>query len=62
MKYISTADAASALGVSERRVRQLIEAGAVKGAQKVGKVWLVPADKDGAPKVTLNAPGRPRHE
>lgn len=59
-RFCSTADAARALGISERRVRQLLEAGAVKGAEKVGGVWLVPIGKDGAPKVTLRPPGRPR--
>lgn len=62
MRLLSTKDAAAALGISERRLRQLIEAGRVKGAQKIGGSWLVPTDKDGAPKVTLNPPGRPRHE
>lgn len=59
VRYVSTAEAARALGVSERRVRQLLEAGGVKGAQKVGRDWIVPADKDGNPKITLNPPGRP---
>ena len=38
--YVSVADAARALGVSDRRIRALIRAGAL-AAQHVGRPWLV---------------------
>lgn len=41
---ILTADeAATVLGVSERRVRQLLDAGRIAGARKLGRDWAIPA-------------------
>lgn len=59
VRAVSVAEAADALGVSERRVRQLIDAGRVPGAERIGGVWLIPTDKDGRPKIELRGPGRP---
>ncbi len=54
---ISTADVARELGVSQRRVRALIQAGRLP-ARRVGPVWLVePADLE---RVRIRRPGRPR--
>lgn len=39
---ITIADAARALGLSERRTREIVSAGAVVGARKVGRVWAIP--------------------
>lgn len=58
-RFMSTAEAAAVLGVSERRVRAILETGRVKGAFKVGGTWVIPVDRDGNPKITLNPPGRP---
>lgn len=41
---LSVADAAKLLGVTDRRVRVLREGGRIPGAQKVGGVWVLPAD------------------
>jgi len=57
MKIISTAEAAKRLGVTQNRVRALIEAKRLK-ATKVGNVWLIdPKDLDA---VKDRKVGRPR--
>lgn len=54
---ISTGDAARELGVSFRRIEQLITTGRLP-AQQVGGRWLIdPADLD---RVRSRPPGRPR--
>lgn len=40
--YIHTTKAASLLGISDRRLRQLSQQGRIKGAYKSGKFWLIP--------------------
>ena len=42
MSYISTTEVANRWGVSERRVVQLCSENRVKGAQLIGKTWLIP--------------------
>ena len=39
---VTVRQAATELGVSERRVRQLARAGRVRGAVKLGQGWLIP--------------------
>ena len=39
---VTVKEAASRLGVSERRVRQLARNGRVRGATKAGAEWLIP--------------------
>ena len=39
--YLHTAKAASLLSISDRRLRQLLQQGRVKGAYKSGKYFLV---------------------
>ncbi len=57
MKIINTAEAAKRLGVTQNRVRALIEAKRLK-ATKVGNVWLIdPKDLDA---VKVRKVGRPR--
>lgn len=51
-KFLSVADVAADLGVSPRRVQQLLSAGRIQGAIRVGgdtrrAVWLIPAGPDG---------------
>ncbi|OAI54028.1 hypothetical protein AYO44_03865 [Planctomycetaceae bacterium SCGC AG-212-F19] len=41
MEYLSTQQAAEALGVNDSRIRQLVRAGLLK-AEKVGRDWLIP--------------------
>ena len=40
--YVHTTRAASLLGISPRRLRQLLQQGRVIGAYKSGKFWLIP--------------------
>ena len=40
--YVHTVEAASLLNISDRRLRQLLQQGRVKGAYKSGRYWLVP--------------------
>ena len=44
MEYLTISEAAKAWGVSSRRVQQLCKEGAVAGAKKEGRSWLIPAD------------------
>ncbi|NEO80918.1 helix-turn-helix domain-containing protein [Moorena sp. SIO4G3] len=41
-KCVSTTEAASLLGISSRRLRQLLSSGRVRGAYKSGKFWIIP--------------------
>ncbi|OLT61810.1 MULTISPECIES: helix-turn-helix domain-containing protein [Moorena] len=41
-KCVCTTEAASLLGISPRRLRQLLEKGRVRGAYKSGKFWIIP--------------------
>ena len=44
MEYISTSEAASKWGISERRVRSLCETGKIDGVRRCGKwAWTIPA-------------------
>ncbi|MDJ0745845.1 MAG: helix-turn-helix domain-containing protein [Xenococcaceae cyanobacterium MO_167.B27] len=49
--YVHTTKAASLLGISPRRLRQLLQQGRVKGAYKSGKFWLIPL-YNGLPQIT----------
>ncbi|MGK7894149.1 MAG: helix-turn-helix domain-containing protein [Xenococcus sp. (in: cyanobacteria)] len=49
--YVHTTQAASLLGISSRRLRQLSQQGRIKGAYKSGKFWLIPL-YNGLPQVT----------
>lgn len=44
MEYITTKEAVKKWNVSERRVRQLLDEGRIKGATKIGNVWTIPKD------------------
>ena len=41
-KCVCTTEAASLLGISSRRLRQLLQDGRVRGAYKSGKFWIIP--------------------
>lgn len=43
MEYISTTEVSCKWGISERRVVQLCSENRIKGAQFVGKTWLIPS-------------------
>jgi hypothetical protein len=42
MHLVSTSQAAALLEVSDARVRQLLIAGRIRGAYKIGKFWVIP--------------------
>ena len=46
---VTVKEAASRLGVSERRVRQLARIGRVRGAVKAGSEWLIPTPVEVTP-------------
>lgn len=39
---VTTSQAAKVLGVTEARVRQILQAGGIVGARKWGKEWVIP--------------------
>lgn len=43
MDYISTKDAATKFGISDRRVQKLCESGRIPGSQMISGVWLIPS-------------------
>jgi len=43
MDYISAEEAAEKWGISKRRVQTLCSEGRIKGAMKVGMVWVIPS-------------------
>lgn len=42
MKYYSTVELAEKWGISSRRIGVLCEEGRIPGAQKIGRVWMIP--------------------
>lgn len=44
MEYMTISEAAKQWGISSRRVQQLCKEGAVAGAKKEGRSWLIPTD------------------
>ena len=44
MEYMTISEAAKVWGISSRRVQQLCKEGAIAGAKKEGRSWLIPAD------------------
>ena len=57
MKIIGTDEAARRLGVTQNRVRALIDAKRLK-ATKIGNAWLI--DPQDLEAVKIRKPGRPR--
>lgn len=47
--YKTVKDVAEELGVTPRRVRQLIEQGRIEGAVKVGRDWMIESRTQVAP-------------
>ncbi|MBQ6505206.1 MAG: AAA family ATPase [Flexilinea sp.] len=46
MNYLSISDAEKKWNISRRRLQQLCKSGAVNGARKEGRSWLIPEDAD----------------
>lgn len=42
MDYMTTKDASTLWGISDRRIQQLCNSNRVKGAVKMGNTWLIP--------------------
>ena len=42
MEFMTTNDAVKKWGISERRIRQLLQDGRIEGAVKVGNKWNIP--------------------
>ena len=42
MKYLNISEAAVRWGITGRRIQQLCKSGAIKGAKKEGRSWLLP--------------------
>lgn len=42
-ELLSTEQAARELGISRRRIRQLLSSGRVVGARQVGRWWIIPS-------------------
>jgi excisionase family DNA binding protein len=57
MPELTTTQAAARLGVSQARIRQLIEAGRLP-ARKAGRDWLI--EEGFLQRVAVRKPGRPR--
>ena len=55
-KCVCTTEAASLLGISSRRLRQLLEKGRVRGAYKSGKFWIIPLFNN-LPQITKGSRG-----
>ncbi|NEP33817.1 MULTISPECIES: helix-turn-helix domain-containing protein [unclassified Moorena] len=55
-KCVCTTEAAALLGISSRRLRQLLDAGRVRGAYKSGKFWIIPL-VNGLPQITKGSRG-----
>lgn len=45
-KFMTVAQAAKEWDISEPRIRQWLQDGRIKGAQKIGRDWLIPAKAD----------------
>ncbi len=54
--YIGTTEAANLLGVSPSRIRYLLKQGRIKGAYKIGKIWVIPLF-NGIPIITEGSRG-----
>lgn len=58
-RLLSTLEAAKELGITDVRMRQLLQEGRVGGARKVGTTWVIPVGTDGRPMVEIRRVGRP---
>ncbi|NEP00385.1 MAG: helix-turn-helix domain-containing protein [Symploca sp. SIO2E9] len=48
--FVSSTQAAHLMGISPRRIRQLLSQGRIQGALKIGKFWIIPL-VEGMPQV-----------
>ncbi|NEO30594.1 MAG: helix-turn-helix domain-containing protein [Symploca sp. SIO3C6] len=54
--FVSSTQAANLMGVSPRRIRQLLSEGRIEGALKIGKFWIIPL-VEGMPQVRKGTRG-----
>ncbi|MGI6456363.1 MAG: helix-turn-helix domain-containing protein [bacterium] len=60
MNKLTTREAAEVLGVSERRIRAMLDQGKFPNAEKFGHIWMIdPADLERA-EVRDRKPGKPK--
>ena len=57
-RRVSTSQAAVLLGIGPRRVRQLIKADRIPGAERIGHIWTVPLGEAGNILITTSDRGR----
>lgn len=48
-RRVSLLEAANALGISPGRLRVLCAEGRVRGAERIGRAWVIPVDEYGMP-------------
>jgi excisionase family DNA binding protein len=60
--FVSTADTAERLGVSNTRVLQMIYEEVITGAQKFGRDWFIPETEVKRLEKTDRPAGRPRKD
>ena len=60
--YLTTTEAASRLNVSSARVRQMILAGVINGAEKAGRDNLIPEKEIARLENIERLPGRPKRD
>lgn len=56
--YVTTADAAKELNISQRHMRRLITTGVVSGCVEVGKTYLIPREQIEAAKARPKRRGK----
>lgn len=56
MKILSTSQAAEAIGVSTRQIRNILKKHKVEGAVKVGRDWAIPEAAIGKPPLEFKRP------
>lgn len=42
MEYMTAKEAAEKWGITQRRVQALCAEGRIKGAERLGKIWVIP--------------------
>ncbi|NER26649.1 MAG: helix-turn-helix domain-containing protein, partial [Symploca sp. SIO1C4] len=54
--FVGSTQAAQLMGISARRIRQLLSGGRIQGAFKAGRSWIIPL-VEGMPKVSEGTRG-----
>ncbi len=62
MDYITTKEAATNWGISDRRVLQYCNADRIEGAIKIGNMWLIPKTAEKPIDGRTSKGGKTKHE